>query len=190
MKRLERSGAGDPATWSSSSSSGTPEQRGPRRGPRPALSLERVVRSGDRDRGSRGARGGHDAAAREGARRTGRWRSTRSPRKSAGPDARRRLPRLAARPVARRRLARAAEAVARDNRALFDAHPWAAAISTGRPPLGPGLMAKYEHWPRRSSTPGSTTSTPTPRSRSCSTSCAAARSPPTTRARSIASKPV
>jgi AcrR family transcriptional regulator len=36
-------------------------------------------------------------------------------------------------------------AVARDNRALFAAHPWAAAISSSRPPLGPGLMAKYEH---------------------------------------------
>ena len=35
--------------------------------------------------------------------------------------------------------------MARDNRALYEAHPWAAAISTGRPPLGPGLMAKYEH---------------------------------------------
>jgi AcrR family transcriptional regulator len=36
-------------------------------------------------------------------------------------------------------------AVAAENRALFEAHPWAAAISTIRPPLGPGLMAKYEH---------------------------------------------
>ncbi|MFI7602824.1 TetR/AcrR family transcriptional regulator [Actinoplanes sp. NPDC049681] len=36
-------------------------------------------------------------------------------------------------------------AVARDNRALYDDHPWAAEISAGRPPLGPGLMAKYEH---------------------------------------------
>jgi AcrR family transcriptional regulator len=36
-------------------------------------------------------------------------------------------------------------AVAHDNRALFAAHPWAAAISSSRPPLGPGLMAKYEH---------------------------------------------
>jgi AcrR family transcriptional regulator len=36
-------------------------------------------------------------------------------------------------------------AVAAANRALFEAHPWAATISTGRPPLGPGLMAKYEH---------------------------------------------
>lgn len=36
-------------------------------------------------------------------------------------------------------------AVAAENRALFDAHPWAAHVSTLRPPLGPGLMAKYEH---------------------------------------------
>jgi AcrR family transcriptional regulator len=36
-------------------------------------------------------------------------------------------------------------AVAADNRALFEAHPWAAAVGTARPPLGPGLMAKYEH---------------------------------------------
>jgi AcrR family transcriptional regulator len=40
----------------------------------------------------------------------------------------------------RRRL----EAIADANRALFKAHPWAATISTVRPPLGPGLMAKYE----------------------------------------------
>jgi AcrR family transcriptional regulator len=36
-------------------------------------------------------------------------------------------------------------AIAAENRALFEAHPWAAAISTTRPPLGPGMMAKYEH---------------------------------------------
>jgi AcrR family transcriptional regulator len=36
-------------------------------------------------------------------------------------------------------------ALAADNRALWDAHPWAARVSTGRPPLGPGQMAKYEH---------------------------------------------
>jgi AcrR family transcriptional regulator len=35
-------------------------------------------------------------------------------------------------------------ALALDNRALYDAHPWAAGLSPGRPPLGPGLMAKYE----------------------------------------------
>jgi AcrR family transcriptional regulator len=36
-------------------------------------------------------------------------------------------------------------AVAAENRALFEAHPWAAAVSAIRPPLGPGMMAKYEH---------------------------------------------
>ncbi len=35
--------------------------------------------------------------------------------------------------------------VADANRALYDAHPWAARVTTARPPLGPGLMAKYEH---------------------------------------------
>lgn len=35
--------------------------------------------------------------------------------------------------------------VADANRALYAAHPWAARVSTARPPLGPGLMAKYEH---------------------------------------------
>ncbi|MFJ4092510.1 TetR/AcrR family transcriptional regulator [Kitasatospora sp. NPDC089913] len=36
-------------------------------------------------------------------------------------------------------------AVAEDNRALHRAHPWTAVVATGRPPLGPGLMAKYEY---------------------------------------------
>jgi AcrR family transcriptional regulator len=36
-------------------------------------------------------------------------------------------------------------AVADENRAVFEAHPWAAAVCTLRPLLGPGLMAKYEH---------------------------------------------
>jgi AcrR family transcriptional regulator len=35
--------------------------------------------------------------------------------------------------------------IARDNYALYRAHPWAAAASPGRPPLGPGQCAKYEH---------------------------------------------
>lgn len=35
-------------------------------------------------------------------------------------------------------------AVANDNRALFATHPWVTAIATTRPPLGPGLMGKYE----------------------------------------------
>jgi AcrR family transcriptional regulator len=36
-------------------------------------------------------------------------------------------------------------AIAEENRALYDRHPWAAGLSRSRPPLGPGLMAKYEH---------------------------------------------
>ncbi|MGH8910510.1 MAG: TetR/AcrR family transcriptional regulator [Egibacteraceae bacterium] len=36
------------------------------------------------------------------------------------------------------------EAIAHDNRLLCNRHPWAAAVSTVRPPLGPGLMAEYE----------------------------------------------
>ena len=36
-------------------------------------------------------------------------------------------------------------AVAHDNRTLFETHPWAAGVSTTRPLLGPGQMAKYEH---------------------------------------------
>ena len=36
-------------------------------------------------------------------------------------------------------------AVAQENRDLFTRHPWIVEVSTSRPPLGPGLMAKYEH---------------------------------------------
>jgi len=36
-------------------------------------------------------------------------------------------------------------AVADENRALFDAHPWTAALAAVRPPLGPGSIAKYNH---------------------------------------------
>jgi AcrR family transcriptional regulator len=36
-------------------------------------------------------------------------------------------------------------AVAHDNRALYLRHPWAAQIVTNRPPLGPGMMGKYEY---------------------------------------------
>ncbi|MGH3715798.1 MAG: TetR/AcrR family transcriptional regulator [Micromonosporaceae bacterium] len=37
------------------------------------------------------------------------------------------------------------EAVAHDNRELSQRHPWVAEVGTSRPPLGPGLMAKYEY---------------------------------------------
>ena len=36
-------------------------------------------------------------------------------------------------------------AVAGANRDLYGVHPWAARVSTARPPLGPGQLAKYEH---------------------------------------------
>ncbi|MEU5194226.1 TetR/AcrR family transcriptional regulator [Streptomyces scabiei] len=36
-------------------------------------------------------------------------------------------------------------AVARENRDLYRRHHWVATLPTTRPPLGPGLMAKYEH---------------------------------------------
>ena len=36
-------------------------------------------------------------------------------------------------------------AVAHDNRALYARHPWAAQLVTSRPPLGPGMMGKYEY---------------------------------------------
>jgi AcrR family transcriptional regulator len=53
-----------------------------------------------------------------------------------------RMPRKDAAPASwRERLATVAE----ENRLLYARHPWAAAVSQSRPPLGPGLMAKYEH---------------------------------------------
>ncbi|MET9491661.1 TetR/AcrR family transcriptional regulator C-terminal domain-containing protein [Nocardia sp. NPDC006630] len=36
-------------------------------------------------------------------------------------------------------------AIAAENRALLAAHPWVAYVPTTRPPLGPGVAAKYDH---------------------------------------------
>jgi len=36
-------------------------------------------------------------------------------------------------------------AIAQENRELISQHPWVAEVAVSRPPLGPGLMAKYEH---------------------------------------------
>ncbi|MBB2945034.1 AcrR family transcriptional regulator [Actinoplanes lutulentus] len=36
-------------------------------------------------------------------------------------------------------------AIAEENHLLLTEHPWAATLPAGRPPLGPGLTAKYEH---------------------------------------------
>ena len=35
--------------------------------------------------------------------------------------------------------------IAEDNLAMFDSHPWIAYLPTTRPPLGPGMIAKYDH---------------------------------------------
>jgi AcrR family transcriptional regulator len=35
--------------------------------------------------------------------------------------------------------------IAEENRRLVAGHPWVAGLPASRPPLGPGLMAKYEH---------------------------------------------
>ncbi|PRC49049.1 TetR family transcriptional regulator, partial [Mycobacterium sp. ITM-2017-0098] len=35
--------------------------------------------------------------------------------------------------------------IAAENRALLDAHPWVVQLATTRPPLGPGMAAKYDH---------------------------------------------
>jgi hypothetical protein len=36
-------------------------------------------------------------------------------------------------------------AIAEENRALYERHSWAAGLPASRPPLGPGVAAKYEH---------------------------------------------
>ncbi len=47
--------------------------------------------------------------------------------------------------LARKSWRRRVQTVAMENRDLFNRHPWAAAVSTSRPPLGPGLIGKYEY---------------------------------------------
>jgi AcrR family transcriptional regulator len=37
------------------------------------------------------------------------------------------------------------ERMARDNWALYQRHPWLLQLTTARPPLGPNIIAKYEH---------------------------------------------
>jgi AcrR family transcriptional regulator len=37
------------------------------------------------------------------------------------------------------------ERVARQNLALYQRHPWVLQVATARPPLGPNLLAKYDH---------------------------------------------
>lgn len=35
--------------------------------------------------------------------------------------------------------------IARENREMLETHPWVVRLATTRPPLGPGMTAKYEH---------------------------------------------
>ena len=145
MVKRERSGAGDPATvlellWGIAPAA-------PRRGPRPALSLERIVRTAieiaDRD-------GLEAVTMRRLAQALGvapMALYTYVPGKAELLDLMldavyADMPRA---PWGDEGWRQRLTTVAHDNRALFAAHPWAAAVSTGRPPLGPGLMAKYEH---------------------------------------------
>jgi AcrR family transcriptional regulator len=141
----ERSGAGDPVRtlellWR------LPGE-GPRRGPRPALSIDAVVASATELADAEGL----DAVTMRGvAAALGvapMTLYTYLPGKAELLDlmldaayARLPLTDTAGQPW-RRRLT----AVAAENRAMFEAHPWAAEISTVRPPLGPGQLAKYEH---------------------------------------------
>jgi AcrR family transcriptional regulator len=37
------------------------------------------------------------------------------------------------------------EQVARENRRLYERHPWLLQVFAARPPLGPGIIAKYDH---------------------------------------------
>ena len=144
MMARDRSGHGDPARmlallWET----GDP---GPRRGPRPALSVEEVVRHAIAIADEQGL----DAVTmRRVAQAAGVGPMalyTYVPGKAELLDLMldrvyAEMPRKPWPAEWRHRVT----ALARDNRALYEAHPWAAAVSTGRPPLGPGLMAKYEH---------------------------------------------
>jgi AcrR family transcriptional regulator len=124
---------------------GGPEQAGRRRGPRPALTVAKIVESAiaiaDRD--------GLEAVTKRGVAQSQGVGAmalyTYVPGKAELLDLM--LDRVYAdmpdEPWPdhwRERLT----ALAGANHALYDAHPWAAAVSPVRPPLGPGLMAKYE----------------------------------------------
>ncbi|NUS45957.1 MAG: TetR family transcriptional regulator, partial [Mycobacteriaceae bacterium] len=142
----ERSGAGDPAhtlelLWRA------PGTGGSGRGPKQRTTVDAVVDAaiGIADREGLSAVTMRSVAARLGLSPMGTY--TYVPGKAELLDlmldtvyARMARTELAGKPW-RERLA----AVAADNRALLIAHAWVLDVSTTRPPLGPGLMAKYEH---------------------------------------------
>ncbi|TMC13496.1 MAG: TetR/AcrR family transcriptional regulator [Chloroflexi bacterium] len=143
--RIERSGAGDPARtvallWRRTATIS-------RHGPRPALSIDAVV---DAAIGLADAEGLAAVTMRRVAAALGvvpMTLYTYVPSKAELLDVM--LDTLYSRMTRadttgqpwRRRLT----VIANENLAMLAAHPWAAGVSTVRPPLGPGLMAKYEH---------------------------------------------
>ncbi|MET7704329.1 TetR/AcrR family transcriptional regulator [Streptomyces sp. NPDC005485] len=142
----ERSGAGDPARtlellWRE------PGQGGPRRGPKQGLTVDAVVQAAIALANS----GGLDALTmRSVAQQLGvtpMTLYTYVPGKAELLDlmldaAYLQMPRGDHTAVPWRKRV---ESVARENRDLYRHHPWVATLPTTRPPLGPGLMAKYEH---------------------------------------------
>lgn len=142
---VQRSGAGDPARtlqllWRDPAAV-------PRHGPRPGLSIDAIV---DAATELADAQGLDAVTMRQVARALGvvpMTLYTYVPGKAELLDlmldaAYARMPRADTSGQSwRQRLA----AIAAENRRLFEVHPWAAAVSTIRPPLGPGQMAKYEH---------------------------------------------
>lgn len=124
-----------------------PGRPAPRRGPRPGLSVDTVVdaATGLADEGGLAALTMRGVAQRLGV--TPMTLYTYVPGKAELLDlildaVYLRMPRTdhAGRPWRAR-----VTSVAHDNRALYRSHPWVATLPGTRPPLGPGLMTKYEH---------------------------------------------
>ena len=148
----DRSGAGDPARtllllWRHAPGAGTTPEPSARRGPRPGLSVDAVVaravtladEHGLERLTMRGVAAGLGVSVMS--------LYTYVPGKPELldcmlDDVYLRMPRPAWQPGPWRTRLRA---VADANLALFRQHPWVASVGTARPPLGPGLMAKYEH---------------------------------------------
>ncbi|MEU0812405.1 MULTISPECIES: TetR/AcrR family transcriptional regulator [unclassified Streptomyces] len=144
----ERSGAGDPARtlallWREPATADAP----PRRGPKQVLSVDAVVRAAIElaDSGGLEALTMRAVAQRLGV--TPMTLYTYVPGKAELLDLM-----LDSAYLEMERAERPADpwrarvgAVARENLGLCRRHPWVASLPTVRPPLGPGVMAKYEH---------------------------------------------
>ena len=116
------------------------------RGPKPALTVERIVARRDRAGRRRGARGGVDAARRGAARRRRDVALPLRPRqdRAARADARRRPRRGPGEPPDGDWRARL-EWLARRSRARIRRHPWMLQVVVGqRPPLGPNIIGDFD----------------------------------------------